>query len=366
MKDLEVRALNFLGWAYRNQGDYSNASEHYDKAYRLCSELHDQASSGEEQKKWKGELASIMNNQAYVKALEGNQSIAEQWASEALKWRKQIGSTIDVADSYSTLGEIYFMSYRTKDAMDHYDQALEIFTQENHREKMALARCGRALIFLLQEEIDKAEADLKYAFENGSKNQHPRILHHQARILAKRGDLEGAYKKYEDCRKISQEMKDERYDFKSFADLIDLTWELKAFDKWEGFASELKTKFSKKMDSFLRGSSLRKIADLAICDNHYTEALTFYKESLPLIAVYSFGNASSPSSDPFLITKQLESIEKRIGAGSSPKLLKQLGSDLAQFWSKEKVNIAGKEEKLSEKYHQIIWTFRQWKKEINE
>ncbi|NJO15906.1 MAG: substrate-binding domain-containing protein [Thioploca sp.] len=366
LKDLEVRALNFLGWAYRNQGDYDNALEHYNKAYTLCSELHDQASSEEQQKNWKRKLASIMNNQAYVKALEGNQSIAEQLASEALKWREQIGSVIDVADSYSTLGEIYFMSYRTKDAMVCYDQALEIFTRENHREKIALARCGRALIFLLQEEIDKAEDDLNYAFENGSKNQYPRILHHQARILAKRGDLKGAYKKYEDCRKISQEMKDERYDFKSFADLIDLTWELKAFDKWEGFARELKTKFSKKMDSSLRGSALRKIADLAICDNHYTEALTFYKEGLPLITIYSFRGASSPSSEPFLITKQLESIKKRICACSSPKLLKQLGSDLAQFWSEGTVEIAGKKEKLSEKYHQLIWTFRHWEKEINE
>lgn len=339
-----VRALNARGWAYRNQGDYSLALDDYLEAYDRSVELG------------KGELelqqtASILNNIGYVHALNDNRQVAFDTCLAALHQWEKTKSPRGIGMTHSTLGEIYTRFEQQTEALDHYQKALDIFTSENDVEWISIVRRGRATIWLAQGEWGKAEEDLKWSWERAAPNLKPQVLHAQARLHRGRGELLEAAKKLEECRQSGRDVGDFICDFKAFADLIDIAWENSEYQRWRTFYEELKQSYAERNDLVslrLRGSSLRKIADLAMCQGDYSEALEAYKEGLELIALHEVHGQ-------FTIRAQIQQMNQRLQQCVSKDVLASLGTALSAFWRQNK--------ELRAKYPEALLIFRNWQHE---
>lgn len=339
-KNWLVRALNARGWAYRNHGDYDRAGEDYRAAYRLSLQLNDQ-----------NQTAWILNNMGFVYGLGGKRKKAFEACQQALEIWQEIGENKGRGATYSTLGEISWRFDQLAEAMNYYGRALDIFTNENDVEWMSIVRCGQAYVFRLQGELAEADKELDWALENGPVMLEPRILHIQALIYWDKDDLESARQKLEKCNQRSVEIGDKINEYKSFVDLVELAWEFGEYDRWQEFRDQYEKLYAHREDEEslrLRGSFLRKIGDLAICDGHYDGALTAYREGLSLITRYEFHRF-------YTTVEQLKKTEDRVRKCSTGHILANLGRDLAQFWQDE--------EALFLAYPGALVVFNRWQRE---
>lgn len=313
-----MRALNARGWAYRNLSDYDAALEDYLASYQLSLQLNDLQ-----------QTASILNNMGYVHALMGKREIAFDQCQVALRLRQDVGSPKEVGATYSTLGEIARLYDQPAEAMTYYTKALDIFTRENDIEWMSTVRCGRGVAFLQQNELRRAEEDLKWALGTCSTNLVPQILHYLGRVYWENKELEHACEWFEKCRSLSRQIGEKVYDFRSFADLLDLYWELGYYHQWQECKSELESRYAENKNNSVRGSALRKIADLAICHGDYDAAVSLYKLGLPLTVKYTIRSSH-------LIGEQLRNTDQRIRSCVAGSVVSKLGTDMVQFWNENK------------------------------
>ncbi len=129
--------------------------------------------------------------------------------------------------------------------------------------------------------------------------------------------------------------------------LMELSCEFGEFSRWNEFAEETRKFFNNRTSEMYRnlhGSCLRKIADLAICDNNYDVALSAYKEGFLLIVESEFLWR-------YTIGKQIRDTENLIRK-YTPEVLSKLGRDLAEYWRSRQV--------LIEKSPESLLTFQQW------
>ncbi len=335
-----VRALNARGWAYRNQGRHSEAMTDYLDAYQLSLQLQDM-----EQTAW------ILTNISFVSTLRGDRQSAFESCQTALKLWEANGNLRGTGAAYSTLGGFYVRFNEPAEAMQAYTRALDIFMHEHDLDWMSLVRCGRSYVFQSQGELDKADDDLSWAMQHGPAHLRTRILYSQGLVCRSRQDLLSARQKLEECRRLSQEVGDHFHDYKSFADLIELAWEFGEYDQWPIFAQQLESLYTLRDSAEairLRGSCLRKIADLAICSGDYDSALAFYEEGFPLLAEYEIH-------ERYTIRSQMRQTDERLHARIPRKMLGNLGKALAQFWRRHPVLIV--------KYPEALLTFHNWEKE---
>jgi tetratricopeptide (TPR) repeat protein len=336
------RALNARGWAYRQQGYLDEALQDYLKAYQLSVILDDQ---------WR--IALILNNIGYVKALKGNQHDAVEDCEAALKLWEEIGFGRTIGSTYSTLGEIYRRYNQLPKALAYYNKALEIFSEENDAEWMSIVYTGRATVYMLNRQLDEAEADLRWALKNGPKSYLPRMLHTSAWLQFHRGNLQGAREQLIECRKVSREVGDSSSNYKSFIDLAGLAWDFGEYYRWKKFVADHNKYYGDPQGEVklrLYGSFLRKIGDLAICHKDYSVALEFYKRGLLLIAQYEVHEL-------FSVSEQIHQMEKRIRKAGLIHLLGRLGSDLTDFWQSHDV--------LLTKSPISLVTFKGWEREAD-
>ena len=331
LPDRHMLAINGRGWAHRNQGDFTQAITDYLLAYQISLKLHDQR-----------ETARILNNMGYVNAFKGNRQAALDNCNGALRLWKQIDDKRQIAATYSTLGEIYRRYSQWTEAYDYYSKALTIFEDEDVREWISTVRASRAAIYLHQGQTDKAIADLAYAAQNGPSNLQPRVLHTQAQIYMTLGEMGKSRKFFLQCQELSYKIGAYEYALRSFADLLDLAWEFGEYPRWEAFKEQLEEMYSgrKGEEAYrLRGSSLRKIGDLALADGRYDIASEAYREGFPLIALYEVHETYS-------LSAQLRISNERIHQCGKPEYIQQLGYDLAQFWQQKPELIAKSPEAL--------------------
>lgn len=335
-----VRALNARGWAYRNQGDFESAFSDYIEAYQLSLELGDH---------WR--MAWLLNNMGYVNAFRGHFQKALDNCFAALDIWHQLEFGRGIGAVYSTLGEIYRRFDQLSESLVYYDKALDVFTDEDDIEWMSTVKCGRGAAFITMGELEKGMDDLNWAFEHGPKNLKPRILHYQAQFFEVKQEWDKAQKLLTESRQISKETGDNQYNFRSFADQIDVAWENGNYEKWITFRTELNNLFIKRRGEEayrLRGSSLRKIGDLALCQGDYKQALEAYQEGLPLIVQYEVHQ-------PYSIRNQLKITDKRIRKAGLPEHVRELGKDLGRYWKKTK--------DLIEEYPEALLIFDRWEQE---
>lgn len=335
-----VRALNARGWAYRNQVRHDLALADYLEAYQLSLSLDDMQ-----------QTALILNNMGFVHALRGNQQAAFECCHTSLNLWHTVDSPAGVGATYSTLGEVSWRFNQLTDSMMYFTRALEIFQAEDSMEWVSIVRSGRANTFVLQGELDKAEEDLTWAWEHGTANLQPGILFLQAQIHRKRNELPLARQKLEACRIASQNMHDTFTNYKSFVNLVDLAWEFGEYDRWRSCVEEHDRLYAQGEDIAslrLRGSFLRAIADLAVCNGDEDDAIQFYKTGLSLIAQHEVHT-------PYTVREQINETDRRIAMCADTMVVARLGGVLATFWKIHPNLVA--------RYPEALLTFYRWERE---
>ena len=356
LKNWLVRAINARGWAYRNQGDFDLASADYLEAYQLSVQLNDR-----QQTAW------ILNNMGLVNAFKGDRDAAFENCQAALRLWEQIGFRRGMGATYSTLGRIYRRFDQLKNALESYSKALDIFESENDIDWINRVTCGKATVLWnlynelqaidpanAQKNLDQAEELFNWAFKHGPPNLKPWTLYNLAQIYRARKDFEAARQKFQECRKASREFDEDEREYRSFMRLIHLAWEIGEYNQWQEFAEEYKRLYAERSGGInfaLRGTVLRRIADLAICEGkNYDAALNFYKEGLALITHYGIHQPYN-----YRIGPQLREIDEQLHECVPGNVLSNLGRDLAALWRDNR--------ELITKYPDALLTFQRWEQE---
>lgn len=332
-----ARALNARGWAYRNQGRHDEAMNDYLEAYQQSLSMNN----------WP-QTAWILTNISFISALYGDRQSAFESSRSALKLWLEAGQRQGLAAAYSNLGGIHVRFNELEPALEYYTKALDIFTEEQDEDWMSLVRCGRAYVFHLQGALARADEDLDWSLKHAATNLKPRILYSQALVQWARGNLHQARTKLAACRALSQEIGDHFHDYKSFADLTELAWEFGEFPRWLEFSRELESLYAQRAGAEarrLRGSCLRKIGDLAICNGDYDAALAAYEEGFPLLA-------ENEVHERYTIRTQMQQTNERIINRIPAKILSRLGRGLSLFWRSNTMLVI--------KYPEALLTFHQW------
>lgn len=332
-----VRAQHARGWAYSNLGRYDLSLADYLDAYQRCLPLRDSQ-----------QIAWLLNDISFIHALRGNRQAALESCHAALELWLEMDAPRGLAATYTTLGEIYVRFNQPNEALAYYNKGLDIFTSQHDIEWMSITRCGRAFAFQSLRELEKAEEEQNWVLHHAPLNIRPRILYSQALTFLLKQDIDRARLKLEACRQMSQQIGDNFNDYKSFADLVELAWDAGECYRWREFLDEHTRRYAYRegIDALrLRGSCLRKIADLAICDSNYGEALACYKHALPLIAEYEVH-------ERYTIRSQMKQTDSRLRSRVAGKVLHQLGHDLSLFWQSR--------EELVAKYPEVLLMFSRW------
>jgi tetratricopeptide (TPR) repeat protein len=112
-----------LGFYYRNTGRWSDA----DQAYRQARDAILPTISSHSPKKHREELASILTNWAYVKALLGFYHEAKDLVESAVTIRRRLGEKKGEGISLSVSGEVYRLDEKFEQAWESYREAERIF-----------------------------------------------------------------------------------------------------------------------------------------------------------------------------------------------------------------------------------------------
>ena len=335
-----MRALNARGWAQRSRGDLSKALEDYIEASELSEELGDH----------KG-MASVLNNIAYVYALLGKRHEAFEKCNAALDLWQELDFGRGLGATYSNLGEIYKRFDHLNEALEAFNEAFSIFSKENDIDWLSTVRSGRASVYWMREDFEKASDDLDWVLANGPANHRPRAIYYQGLIKRSQGLLDEAYVRFELSRKVSQEIGDLFFDYVNFSMLVDLALDRNDFARWRTLVIEHDNHFGDLDDEIhrrLRGTTLRKLADMALCNNDFEDAIALYGKALPLIA-------TSEVRGQYLIGEQIKKTYSKIQVCVPPNVIQQLGRELEQIWKAQP--------NLSRRYPEVALKFRRWAQE---
>lgn len=325
------------GLAHCNQGRYDLALEEHIEAFMLALKMSDMEQVG-----W------ILPSISFINAIRGNRQGALESGHAALDLWFDMGNPRGIAVSYNALGEAFVRFNQPSDALVYYTRSLDIFSREQDIEWISVVRCGRAFAYQSLREFERAEIEQEWVLNNGSIVLKPRILHSQFLTSLARGDIAAARQHLKECRAISQHIGDQFNDYKSFADLIEMAWECEEFADWQKYYDEHTRLYAVRegIDALrLRGSCLRKIADMAICSGAYDEAVNLYQQALPLIAEHEVH-------ERYTIRTQLRQTDKRLRDRVPDTVMQKLGSDLASFWQVQP--------DLIRRFPEVLLLFRKW------
>lgn len=337
LQDCLATAYHSRGQAYTYQGKHDKALTDFLEAYQICLYVRNIE-----------QTTRLLNDISYIYALNGDQHASIESCYAALELAQELNAPRELAITYSTLGEIYVRFNQPVQSLSYYTKAMDIFAAQKDIEWMSMVRCGRIFAYQLRNEIDKAKEEQAWLIQFAPLHIKPRVIYSQARTLLEEGDVSGTRRKLEECRQVCQEFGDSFNDYKCFADIVELAWESGEYDRWREFAEEHKQLYASRegTDALrLRGSCLRKIADLAMCNGAYDEALEYYKHGLPIIAAYEIHGR-------YTIRAQIRQTDHRLRGRIPEKTLQQLGRDLSAFWRERP--------ELVKKYPEVLLVFSRW------
>lgn len=140
-KSGEAAALVGIGGIYLRRGNFKKAQKYYETSLKIAKESED----------FKSEIASLNNIGAIYRKL-GELERAERYHLDALRRSQKVGYKYGEAGSHINLGDL---SNNIEEALQHYQDALELAREINHKwtEKDAFQRVDRVLLQLIPPEI---------------------------------------------------------------------------------------------------------------------------------------------------------------------------------------------------------------------
>lgn len=220
IKHYDGEALMEIGWAYRQLGQWEEASNYYRRA-RDATPLSSRSL-----------IAEIETNQAYVEALIGNYAIAEALVADALRTHRRHSLAEFVGYSLSVQGEVYRYQRKFAEAYNSYGEALSIFAEAQNSAWEGQIRQQMA-IGLIQEDprtnVDDAMYHIGQAIwlcSEYNARAYPSALQRAARIYASAGRFEEALDFFAQAIEVARAVSDNWFLVASYVERAELIYRL--------------------------------------------------------------------------------------------------------------------------------------------
>jgi tetratricopeptide (TPR) repeat protein len=271
---------------------------------------------------------------------------------QALKIWQDLGYERGVGQVHCTMGEILRYHNRLEEALEHFDEAAEIFEPVDDLEWLSNVYCGRGtvevIISMLEEEnierkqdyLERAKSDLEEARDIGLRRDEPRYLHYLAHVALEQGDVQKATDLFKRSYDASQDIHDLYFEVNSLGDLANLAVIQHEIDRRPEYEERCR-KYQREYPGVLSrdvGLLLGYIGDLALLEGKPDKAIQHYKEGLSLLA-------GSGGYGVFTLPGHLERKEQRWREWVSEEVvsveaLRKIGENLEQYWQEKDLTVA--------------------------
>jgi tetratricopeptide (TPR) repeat protein len=129
----------------RSRGDYDRAEEYCSESLQIRQELGDRS-----------DIASSLDDLGYITQDRGDYNKAEEYHSQSLQIRQELGDRAGTADSLSDLSDIARGRGDYDKAKEYYIQSLRIRQELGDRSGIAISLAEFALLYLERGDIDTA------------------------------------------------------------------------------------------------------------------------------------------------------------------------------------------------------------------
>ncbi|MBC7864795.1 MAG: tetratricopeptide repeat protein [Bacteroidia bacterium] len=248
-----ARSLNFLGYFYKANADYSKALDCYSKALQLNKEMNDKTG-----------IANQLCNIANVNSDKGDYSKALDYYFKALKIAEEIGNKRLQVNNLSNIGLVYADQNNYSKTLEYYFKALRIAEEpgpDRDKNKIAAILGNIGNVYNFQTNYSKA---LDYYFKVLTMNQE---LQAKQNIAVTLGNIGSVYRNQADSAAAKENTALATQDKYSKA----LEYYFKALNMKEEMGDKLGVAINRS-----------NIGSLYIATNKFKEAETNLLESLKL------------------------------------------------------------------------------------
>lgn len=177
--DRVAHTLGYLADACRMLGSYGEGVQHSKEALEIYERLGD-----------KERQARSWNSLAWLFLVDKQLDAAEEAAFRAIKQ----GEEYWVSDSHIVLGDVYRSKDKRREAIHHYEAALEISSRFNWRNQLFWIHHSMAKLFCYENEFGDAHSHIEQAKSHAVDDAHclGRAMQMQAEIWYRQGRLEEA------------------------------------------------------------------------------------------------------------------------------------------------------------------------------
>ncbi len=196
-------ALNNIGYAYMDKGDFSQALKYFHKSLKIY----------EETKNKKG-IGDSYNNIGMVYDYHGDSKLALKYYHKSLKVYKEIRNKKLMAGSYNNIGFIHKSMGDIALALEYYHKCLKIFEELGDKRGMATSYSNIGTIHYKQENFILALAYYKKGLiireELGDKKGVAQSLSNIGSIYKIQKELLSALENFQKSLKIQEEIEDKQ------------------------------------------------------------------------------------------------------------------------------------------------------------
>ena len=200
-RQVEMRLLYRLGVLFYSQGEYEEASRHYQLALKFAEELGDR----------KG-VATLLHQIGNLHFLRGEYDTALQQYQQSLTIEEKLGDRAGVAASLHQVGTIHQLRGEYDEALRQYQQSLAIEEKLGNRAGVATSLHQIGTIHQLRGECDEAlwqyQQSLAIWEELGSRGGLAASSHQIGMIHQLGGEYDAALRQYQHSLAIREDLGD--------------------------------------------------------------------------------------------------------------------------------------------------------------
>ncbi|KIO18365.1 hypothetical protein M407DRAFT_31967 [Tulasnella calospora MUT 4182] len=273
--DRSAELLMKLGYMYRRQSDYSNASKYYAEALGVYTDLANR----------KGK-ANALNELAQIHRLQQDYSQAVKFYTKAIKVYTEIGNRHGRASALWGLAEVHRLRNEYSQAVAFYTECLQIRTEIGDRHGRADALWGLAEMHRVRNEYSQAVAIytecLQIRTEIGDRSGRAFALWGLADVNRLRNEYSHAVAFYTESLQIRTEIGDRHGRAFALCGLAEVHRVRKEYSQAVAFYAESLQIRTEIGDRHGRASALCGLAEVHRLQNEYSQAMTSFSEALTI------------------------------------------------------------------------------------
>jgi len=330
---LEISAKNTLGWSYRLIGDLELALKYYQQARKLCIEL-----GIFENEDISYNYGLIMNNYAYVLSDDNStRKAAIDIAHLAVDHWKQLGNNIGLGAAYLVLGIAFYRSDHSKQALEAFDNAMNIFGHLNLNDWLGQIYSWRGAQYHDMQKFDDAEREIRESIKICSPHLMAMNLNRLGRIYMNRHLWDEAEKYMHQSLDHAKKIPDYVYWLGSIARLASIAAKKFQSDRYNEFKNDVNEfiKEHKIVDKNSLGIAYLSLAKLAFLQNKrekIEQIVENLEDGIPLITEHGSFARTDYKTRLDIIQEDFDRTDYQI--------IREVGQKMIDFIEKkEKVNI---------------------------